>query len=1392
MLVAKFRNSVCLLVSLLFLPSMSLSIEISGYVKDQMQGPVAATVYINDDFSFETDANGYFAGEVPAGQLAIYAEATRENATLKSLRRNFYATNNTEVRLTVSPLRSVTILAELPSNAYGPWLRIFEAVTPSDEILKGDLQAGPMVVTSLGQISYTKTYELPEGIYRAQVRANWPEQEDNVFISWIGFEVKENDNFFKLTTEDRYTLYPLAERSVDPSKVTFKNDIETGYIKIIGGKKSASAAMPLSLLNLQTGHYTWGSSHADGSFELLINGQEGSEYVIYQRGMVDGWQNYQLGAGAHLRIPFTSNSANKFSTEHALSSSNNSPTKKSDADLLGGKTTGIAQFFGTFDFSALNAGAAGVFEGTVRIIGPSVDTLKLNWGSSDLYLEKIVDKEGWVIAATPENSSNFMTVSGLPINGEPTVNDTRVGSVTYSEISRVAENNYEAKFTATYNIPAELSDGRYQIHLKAGSLTSDISAETVFTHNFALDASTSVLDGRVGEFQVGLSEESKIDIALLANTYSNGSRGTVPTSRKNSFGITPGIIFNTHKFILDDTVPFKSERVTFNLEPYIPLVSWTTKGHQVPLPIQFKFPSGELLITIVDPNGTRTQLGPAPFQGTYMNEPFANWGAVGGNGGAAPQQYLKLSTLTDLYEYPFDNYGEYSISLSGSVLDIQDRKYALNGDFQVVKAEPLDLEYGVMPGTPFEVGDYFSPQLLTQPGVPAKVNITVTHYPYSDPALIETTDFEGFANRFGYFDGGDKSYIFNEPGEYRVDVYASHMDTDEKLWAGSRTWGGIVETPGSDLEMRGVKGTEAYTNYRQWFNFNARPLGPGESNTHMGPPYQTGDISWMTAEELDRSNSAMTGFYTIFDKEGTFRASVANRLSEYSGLDLTNTGLPFVSTTNLITPDNSSINPFFELKGSDDHWAYYYNAAERPGVAAREHIGQLASRDNYWRFSDTYNYQLGNGKQGDNPNDFKFVFGGGVYRIPKIGENHYLAYGSLWVHLPGEDEVGGRIMPPFQGAASGPSGGPIMTLLGKDIDIFYHPLGVRPGTILEVGDLAAFSGQIAPTLPSDISIKITTPSGSVKVIEGTANKIGYFYKPGSNFLITEPGVYDVNILVTHKGMTSSGLVNPPYPSGGILGPEQNTFQFYAVTDKSNIAKLNPLPSVLPRSTELKFTLNNSDGTNSNQFYQTTVMPGFLLEQSNSSSNDYFYNAKNLNLSFPNLDVADDTNSYTANADTVTYSFLLKSQDKTGNITYEANQVLLQGDTIFNPDHKLAVTGSMNISIADTTLTAGEVLKVDLSLSAQGLGDLYIALIMPDGNFVTLGETRLASGISEIIPFRQSISLEDNRNIQVVDVSIPAGVMTGDYSFYAIFVSEGESVLDESNWKGTSSASWELN
>jgi hypothetical protein len=151
---------------------------------------------------------------------------------------------------------------------------------------------------------------------------------------------------------------------------------------------------------------------------MLLNGQPGSEYAIYQRSEIDYWKNYQLGVGTTVKAPFDQTKRSSFSTEHSISDTGFSPNNFDDAKLLGGRVGGIAQYHGEFDFSQISAGSAGEFTGIVDIVGPSLDDVTISWGSSSLFLEKIVSAEGWVVAANPENSSNFMTVSGLPINGE--------------------------------------------------------------------------------------------------------------------------------------------------------------------------------------------------------------------------------------------------------------------------------------------------------------------------------------------------------------------------------------------------------------------------------------------------------------------------------------------------------------------------------------------------------------------------------------------------------------------------------------------------------------------------------------------------------------------------------------------------------------------------------------------------------------------------------------------------------------------------------------------------------------------------------------------------------------------------------------------------------------
>ena len=164
--------------------------------------------------------------------------------------------------------------------------------------------------------------------------------------------------------------------------------------------------------------------------------------------------------------------------------------------------------------------------------------------------------------------------------------------------------------------------------------------------------------------------------------------------------------------------------------------------------------------------------------------------------------------------------------------------------------------------------------------------------------------------------------------------------------------------------------------------------------------------------------------------------------------------------------------------------------------------------------------------------------------------NEYAIYGSMAVMIPAGTPLSQRVFPPFQGAAGGPSGGPILTIKGQEVDIFLTPVGVMPGSVLEVGDTFSFSGAMWPTLPSLAEVTISTPSGGTVALEGRANKIGYLYDSDGVFVVTEPGIYTVNVRVTHDGMTSAGPVEEPFPTGGILGTSDESYVFYVVPEGS--------------------------------------------------------------------------------------------------------------------------------------------------------------------------------------------------------------------------------------------------
>ncbi|HEY5610294.1 MAG TPA: hypothetical protein VIL97_03735, partial [Thermoanaerobaculia bacterium] len=553
------------------------------------------------------------------------------------------------------------------------------------------------------------------------------------------------------------------------------------------------------------------------------------------------------------------------------------------------------------------------------------------------------------------------------------------------------------------------------------------------------------------------------------------------------------------------------------------------------------------------------------------------------------------------------------------------------------------------------VGDAFATTVVLQPPIAADVEIRWT---LAREGVIDRQIIRGRANRFGFF-SSDPIPIRSE-GEYRVDLLARGTDDSGEHWIATTTWGNVVERRAEPIVTRGRRGFDNVPRIQdQWFFVRQARAG----GDHVMFPFHGGDVMWL--EKYDPA--ADIPKVSVQDPSGSFSSRVlaaASRGARHEAPSLEERIA--AGETPLFTTCDGCLLPFDPDR--IDQWGYFYGFAERPGVRIREFISEDSSNGGYWRFIDPYHFQIGNGTNGDLPNDFKFHFGGAVWRDAKDGFSFYGAYASLFVLLPLNDVQGGRVFPPFQGNGGGPSGGPLFTLKGKPVDIFFHPTGTRPGSILQLGNLASFSGQIGPTLPSKVEIAITSPSGIVRRFTGQANKVGYFYDPSSDFRVDEPGVWRATVKVWHDGLTSAGQVTAPYPTGGVLGSREGEFYFYVVRPDISQLEIGPMQQVVrPADGPITFTIAPPPGLSNVEMYYTTTMPGFILEQGVTSSLTYTYDAPKLARDFPNLDLHDADGF--AGADTITMSFLVTGLDARGQRQYLARQIVVQGEELQMPEQK---------------------------------------------------------------------------------------------------------------------------
>ena len=998
---------------------------------------------------------------------------------------------------------------------------------------------------------------------------------------------------------------------------------------IIGAKNAVPANANVMVANLELGTFVLAEASENGTFEAEIDGQPGTHILIKQDATKEIFNVEDPGSthgpntlrtifppGVFMRIPTDdSGSGISFSSAGRLPSDEDAPWT-------------ISGDMGSNEFSP---GEEVAISGQIAIRTDEANEPSSAQLSFDAHL--LINANGRQVGGAKVFATTLFTATDLPIESKGLLgHDYSLGSTQLDW--RFEDGLWISDFSTTLTVDKTSRTGLFQ--LKAGlSGVAGLPRQgtpNILHRSFLQKAS-------IGTFSVGQPASMNFTSTLLADEMSEGSRGGVIAREDQGFFDLSHRAGVRHQPVVSRLDNY-GRPWGYSLEPYVPMLGVVDRAPTAAPSIELDFSNSSLTVTVSRPDGKIDTLGPTSLARYTIKSPRTPWHVTVSEGGGNLGEIPQLQADGDQFKYEFPMDGDYVVNLNGEISDIHGRTYTILGTYDVAVANVLDIETSLLPGTPFEIGDSMPVGLRIMPGVPAAIDYKVQLI--GADGKITNSTFSGNANQNGWWDGGGDYFQFNKDGEYRVDVEARYTDDDTNLWIGRLTFGSAVATADGPMILHGRRGPNRLTEVPPVWGFVEDFAN--SNGDHIQMPYFSGDVMWGQNSGHMKNSVVLLTSLQILDENNALISRVKDQIGGegHDGIprdDLIMAGqLPFSTT---VDPGTVSKNEDIDL------WAYSYVSVQRPGIRVREHILGDDLGGTYWRFDDAYHMQSGNGRQGDLPGDFKFMYAASTIRDDALDQGVYAAYASGWVMAHEDDPMGARFMPPFQGAAGGPDGGSLFTVHGREIDMFLLPLGVQPGAILEMGDYFQMAGPIMPTLPSYVEYTVTAPDGTTRDFEGRANTVGYFYQPDDDFVLDQSGIWRVNLKVTHDGMTSAGPVEAPYPNGGLLSPDGSTFRFtvkgpdtQSLLIETDLSQLTPA-EWFANVRNANFQAELPSGWNGDKATVIVTMPGVVLVDEDISVQgnkiEWDLDAQALNNLANNFDYEEGI------ADTITVTFHAESE-----------------------------------------------------------------------------------------------------------------------------------------------------
>ena len=1053
-----------------------------------------------------------------------------------------------------------------------------------------------------------------------------------------------------------------------------------GEVTVTGAAGAVAPQSEVVAITLDTGHFTTAQATANGSFTATLFAPAGTSVLI--KADPDGAtvRRFLTAPGTSTVILFSN--GEQGGETPALAGLSGTILRVADPPGTGirigsaGRTDwqehGLPAwtFQGSINTQNLAPGDPLRVRGTIRVDSSALQGVSGLQVGTVLRLERLSDTDGSDILRRNTFASTFLTPTGLPIERSPLYRDAGLDVPRQIPLVKTAATQAEARVDLTLSLPPSLPSGYYRPFLDFyfPNMPAEHPPGRSVIRLIHFAGRGAFNETSLPIIRVGNPAPPRLDWVLLLDTLSNGSRGVVAMEDAARFGVAQRILTSSDTFVIPRLSTASGQPLPYRLEPFVPTVGLSDRDIPSPPRISFRFPSGSLTVTIRQPDGSESVLGPVPFVQSRSKSLVDEEGVLLENGGGHISDAYQLTTLDPRFEVTFAQDGLHVITVEGMINDIWGNTWTGGGTYDAHVGRVLALDTAVLPGTHFEIGDGFNPGLVVSPPLTAEVEVRLQHLPHSDLSQLQERVIRGRTNRFGYFQPSGNSFVFEQPGEYRVDITATGHDAQGQLWMGSRTWGGVVAPVDPLIVAHGRWGIDSQdTIGPQWFFFDDIPQPQNENTTtHVPFPFQSGDVQWLEEANLG-SAIPLVSFHDP-------SRQLTRLMRQRGGADQVPLQSPGSFAERVVVGEA----PLFSSRpdGIDSHldpskvdlWGYSYRSSQRPLVRVREEIGEDFMKAAYWRFNDRYANQIGVGAHGDLPGEFKFQYGAAVLHGSALDQAHYAIYSSLFVLVPDDDPLGQRTFPPFQGNGGGPSGGSLFALKGEEIDLFIHLTGVRPGSVLETGNTFALVGAVGPTLPAKVAYTVTAPDGSQRTFSGQANEIGYYYELEDNFIVDQPGRYTVDLRVTYDGRTSAGQVTEPFPQGDVLGTSQGRFSVYVVSPHNAPLEVDmPEHDFLTAPADFTVTATPPTGMRLTGGHMTTLIPGVVLEDGalavEANGLTYDYDPVGLAAGVSILDV--ERNGQPVAADVVTVSLFGEGRDSAGQPSYAARVVTLHGAEFLN-------------------------------------------------------------------------------------------------------------------------------